>query len=486
MSQAASSFATTSSLVIDPSNPQSGASCSSLGGSWQGEECDLAADAAISQGVTVTVSGGAELNVERGSVLNDSGSLTIQGGEVSVMGGVNISTQGLIQVQGTLTIAAGGTIAVAGLINSTVGTGQIHNMGTIDDLHTGSILVGYVRGTPYLGAYFINDGSLQNQGLVQILSNFTNGVEGTVENAGAFVMASATVNSGDFTAPFDLNQGSFSNLQSGEVIIQGPTFNTTGSFSNSGSFVDKQGVYGIVNNVGQFSNHGLVNNTVFFVNADGVFSNYGTFANVQGACAIQTCGTLSNTGIFVNERGGVVNNSGNLGDSNPSMGSGGVRRFDPTEGTFQNQGTLNNFQVLLNAVGGTLENSGNLSNTGTFRNLWNVTNSGGFYSSGTVVNQGNMTNAAGGTFTNERLVSNYGTIFNSGSWYASCGGVMNGNGTLLGNPVSSSPTCPEIPVPAPQFPATGALPLTLISVIGAAVALARSIRPRSTPRAQGT
>lgn len=127
----------------------------------------------------------------------------------------------------------------------------------------------------------------------------------------------------------------------------------------------------------------------------------------SGTIDIKSSGFLFvGDGTIVNNPDGSIIISGTFGTSAGSFGvqNGGTITNNPG-GVFHNSGFLNNTGTFDNSFGGTLRNTERIDNYGTINNA--------------------------GTVDNMAFINNLGSINNG------CGGIVNNEGTLIGNPINN-------------------------------------------------
>jgi filamentous hemagglutinin len=511
------------SYVIGPQDQDVGATCTSLGGAWSGGlgACTLLGNLTLGQGSSILLEPGATLAVPSGVTFTVSGLVENQGGNltnagtVSVMPGAGINNldsgvcgtvsntgdvtnlgnitnycvfangsggrlanNGTLQDQGTLANERGGSIYNAGSLFGVILNGSILNEGSITNDANGSISIGYQNpASTYLDTFnFTNRGTLNNQGLFVTFGNFTNDAGAAVTNGGNLTIASATLNRGNFSAALMANAGNITNADDGLFRVDGATLNNTGAIDNAGMLEQVRDVYSIINNIGMTTNSGSIIDYSYISN-NGTLVNSGTIVTSVG-CSVASCGTLSNFGSLDNAVGGNVTNDGNFGNAN---------------GTVVNAGNFTNLRTVLNAADSTLKNVGTLDNLALLSNSGSLENSGSLLTSYELLNSATIDNDASGSITNTRAIMNSGTIDNSGSVTNSCGGVIDGPGTVVGDPVLSTSGCSTAgetvttettvtsvnstsssPIPAPEFPAW-AVPSVLLFGLVLVSLLARSM-----------
>lgn len=471
-----------SAYVLGPTAADVGATCASLGGTWDGSMvCTLGGSLSLGEGQSILVDPGAVLALSRGATLADSGSMFLDSGTLINAGSVSITAEGTFNDNGTIDNGPGGSLANSGTLDAYVVAGGITNNGTITNSPGATFAIDSAGPrSPYSGTYFTNSGAFDNGGSFVSYGNLTNTASGVVVNSGQLGLASATANSGKFSAPATVNAGNFTNLAGATLAEEGATFNNTGTLVNLGTFSEQQNLYSVVNNLGMLVNNGTLTTLGFLDNAGGTIENFGTIANSVG-CSVVVCGSLSNGGTFVNGPGGTLDNQGNVGNMNTNL-----RR--PELGSFDNEGSVANSGYFVVSAGGSLSNSGKFENYGTLSNMATFNNTGLVNNTAIFLNSGGMTNGPGGSILNARTLTNTGTIENQGSLADGCEGVIEGGGSITGNAVgvecnstssaaSSTPsttvtTLSSSSTTAPEFPGWALAP-SMLGVIALAAALAR-------------
>ena len=441
------------SYVLSPIDPDAGAICASLGGSWDGSStCTLGSNFDLGPGDSLVIDPAAELAISPGVTLTNNGTVTDYG---------------------AITNSAGGVLANSGTITAFIANGTIVNDGSMSNDPDGSIVIEHPGQTSVqVGSFnFTNSGALYNLGTIVNFGNLTNAAKASITNSGTFSIESATINIGKFSAPVTFNFGNFTNTVGGTINEDGATINNTGFITNAGTIAEQDNVFSRINNAGTMTNSGTLTNYAYLVNVGGTIINSGTMSNVIG-CAVVSCGTIANNGLVINERGGNITNRGNLGNYNTNPRTPGL-------GTLSNNGTLTNFNYFVNTLGGTTINSGAFDNPGTFSNMGTTTNSGSITSAGVILNFGYIANNSSGSITNSRTISNTGNIANLGQITNACGGVIDPTGTISGNQVASATSCTSTTAPAPEFPTAMLVPVLLSALVLASVAFGRGPRRKA-------
>jgi hypothetical protein len=420
-----------SSYVLSPADPAVATVCASLGGAWDGSsKCTLGGDLTLNPGDSLVIDPNAALVIQSGVTLTNGGS---------------------IEDYGTITTNAGGVLTNSGAITAFIALGSMVNEGSLANDPGGSISIEHPGQTSVqVGTFnFTNTGAFDNRGTFVSFGNFTSGAGALITNSGTFSFVSATINIGNFSAPVATNAGAFTNLPGGNLTIDGATFNNTGTLTNPGAITETQHVYSVVENFGTITSNGTISDTSFIGN-NGTITNAGTITTVVG-CAVAACGSLVNNALLINTPEGTIDNQGNFGNN--------------VNATFTNDGTLTNSRVLINNPNGTIVNLGTIVSTGTLTNRASIINNGSITASGIVLNSGYISNNSNATITNSRTITNTGRIDNSGTVTNACGGVIDGAGTITGNPVSASTGCKSTTSPVPEFPAEAVVPVLLSILI---------------------
>jgi hypothetical protein len=438
-----------SSYVLSPADPAVGTVCASLGGTWDGlSKCTLGRDLTLNSSDSLVVDPEAMLEIASGVTVNNNG-------EVDDYGAITTDRGGFVNNSGTITaFIANGTIVNNGVMTNDLG-------GSFSIEHPGQTSV-------YVGTFnFTNGGSFDNLGTFTSFGNFTNGVGASMTNSGSFRFASATINIRNFSAPLATNAGTFTNSAAGTFTVDGSTFNNTGTLTNPGAITETQNVFSVIENFGTFTSNGTIADTSFIRN-NGTFTNAGTITTLVG-CTVAACGSLVNSAVFINTSGGTLDNRGNLGNN--------------VNATFTNNGTLTNSRVMINNPNGTVINYGTINSTGTLSNFGTIANLGSIAISGIVLNSGYVSNNASGSITNSRTITNTGRIANFGALTNACGGVIDGPGTIVGNPVATT-VCTSTTTPVPEFPTEMVAPVLLSVLVLLSLVYKKGPRRHAQPAAE--
>jgi hypothetical protein len=317
LSSAHASRAATS-YVLSPTDPAVGTICASLGGSWDGSRtCTLGGNLNLNSGDSLLVNPGAVLAIPRG---------------------ITLSNNGTIEYYGAITNNAGGFVANSGTITAYIGNGTINNGGSMTNGPSGMIGIEHpASSSAESGSFnFTNSGNLDNRGTFVDLGNFTNRAGASVTNSGSLSFESATINSGNFSAPVIANYGNLTNAAGGTITEGGPTIINRGTITNVGTIAEKLNTFSIIENLGTVTSNGTIGNFGLFEN-NGTITNSGAITNLVG-CSHASCGSLSNFGVIVNTARGSIDNQGNMGN-NPNA-------------TLTNDGILTNSRVFINIQNG--------------------------------------------------------------------------------------------------------------------------------------
>ena len=376
-------------------------------------------------------------NIRTGNITNTTGSLLIQGGDLSSIDQTNHSNLINAPLQ-TITVSGNGTIgnaancplgaitnygvfqAYGGNITADLFTNSKLGHATISgslDLTSGIIRAGSIQNT--FGSILINGGDLSgvtyntatltnaaNQSIT-ISNNGTIGANnrlGVVTNNGTINAGGGNVSFGDFT---NNHAGALLNITSG-IVTTGNINNTLGTIQigNAGSSGDLSGIY---DNISNLINAAGQNITV---------SGYGTVGVSHPLGVITNNGSITaNTNKF---KAKSLNNNQNaifnLTNNNPSGTNAGIalQRID-------NLGTINIYNNNTNANGITDINIAKFNNLG----------GGVFNVNGSLTINGNLTNNTGATtnmLANVDLVNVANNFTNNGNVsMLSSASILHGN-----------------------------------------------------------
>ncbi len=391
-----------------------------------------------------------EATFSNSGTLNDSGTLNNSGtlynsGKINVYGNftnlkvINNNPTGIISITGNLTqFRLSGNLKLGNFTNTSNGIvnnqGVFANQVTHDDAFN-VFLSGIVDNYGYIN----NLGILSNDG-----GSFLNGDTGNVTSSGdfnnvaPFVFTNAKMeNKGDFTIDSGGNmqnsgggcgEDNYAFLTNSGIITvkSGAALNSAdcARFTNSGAIIN----YGVVDaeaiNPISFTNNGVLNNFGSFSSHHpqniGIINNaFGATITIGDDLAIITDGIINNAGLFISNGVGLdakITNSGTM-----TVGNGNVFVVD---NVINNTGTIN-------FNGGDTKGQGTINNNATGI----INNNSNFINSGTITNQGVLNNNAGATIDNT-----------SGVVKNLCGGAVNNNGIILGNPIVDIP-CPDTTAP---------------------------------------
>ncbi|HEY1934005.1 MAG TPA: hypothetical protein VGG99_18495 [Acetobacteraceae bacterium] len=342
----------------------------------------------------MTVNAGAAANSNNVG-LNNSGSLTLNGGS---LGGAGVTNNASISGFGTITgsgpfinnlqvSVSGGNLTLASLPVTSVNYGEI-------DVGSGRLLI-------------LSGSALSNQGTLTLSSSGVSGDASMLTNdAGGLIAGHGTI-----SAAFANNAGG--------TLLLGDTGNTniTSAFNNAGTIHLTNDaanlVGGKVANTGTIYGHGMLGSAID--NTGTISANGGTL-QLNGAVSNLAGGTIeSATGTEVLAAAGLaglLGNDGTIALTGGTFDNGGKALTNV--GAIQGQGTV--------ATGG-LSNNGSLSlANGTSNVLGSVTNNSS-------VQVQNATVTFFGTVTN----TSRGTIAVNGSTVSYLGGLVN-RGTLITDP----------------------------------------------------
>jgi len=411
----------------------------------------LIASTTIGAGYTLTIPSGTTLIIPVGMTLTVNGTLV---------------NNGTLTVNGTL-VNNNNTI-----INNLI----IHNNGAIIN-NVGGNIANNAGATinSNSGSRFTNNGAINNNGIMMKNSGSTFTNNAVITNLGVWARAanSLLANYGTIGPNTVLNQIPISSIASGPDANNNWTLNANYTIQNGYYLqVDRANALTIPSNM-SLLNYGtiILEITLFplpgviapaipggILNNNGSMTNYGTFAQYQGA-TITNDGSIYNTGTMY---GGQTNNNGTFTNS----GTFSINY----SGTFTNYGTitnnnggtitvnsasaLNNYPQSVNGVitsigaisnsGGTIQVNplGMFTNNGIFTNDAGgkiVNNSTYFATVTTITNKAGctITNNAGATFTIRPdgigLINNSGTVANYGNVISFGGIIDNKSGGTITN-----------------------------------------------------
>ena len=268
----------------------------------------------------------------------------------------------------TLTIPAGKTLIISSgqnLINDGTidNNGIIYNRGTIDN-EVGGIINNYNGGTIHNeyggiinnvyggiinndnGGTIYNRGEINNNGTIDNNDRIDNG--GTIDNSGRII------NNDNGGTIIDNYYGTIYNRGGGIIYNGDRIHNYYGAIDNRGTIDNNGGTIDNKNNGGTIDNNG---GTIY---NRGRITNYyvGTITNYNG-------GTINNSGRINNVYGGIINNdNGGTIDNLGTIDNGGVGgTIDNGGGIITNGGTIDNKRVIYNYYGGNIDNYGTTSGT---------------------------------------------------------------------------------------------------------------------------
>ncbi len=285
-----------------------GTLCTASGGNWNVTTCLLPSGTTwnvvtltIPCGTTLTVNGGASVNVGGGGTLS-----------VCSLGEVNIEFHGLLQVGAGGVLSNNGTIVNVGNIVSNGGT--INNrrnsvsMGMISNKAGASLIL---DGPSPAG--MVDNGSLVNYGLVVVSNASLTVLPNAYFDNAAFMKANGSASS-------IVNQGRFANVQ--YLDLQGGSLNITGlKFAN---YFRNTGVIEIGPSAALNLDGGYLTNSgpaAIIINSGSLRDNWGGYflngakvvssgsLNVASGGYLKNTGKVFNTGTFVFSAGGIVLNT---------------------------------------------------------------------------------------------------------------------------------------------------------------------------------
>jgi hypothetical protein len=252
-------------------------------------------------------------------------------------------------------------------------------------------------------------------------------------------------------------------VPSGTTLAIGPS----GTIVNDGTIqVDSGGIvmitsssdfYGI-ENYGLITNAGTMNlaNTAYYAiwSAGGSITNTGTIdITTSGAF-----GTMAIYSIFYNGVTPTITNSGDIYIQNTGSSYGIYIGFSTLTNTASGKIYITNSGELgIYNVAGTVTDNGLISAENTGPSNYGIDNNGPMTVAGTLT-VGSANDA----------------VLNQASITQECGGVINGPGTINGNPYIPATGCTVVPVP--EFPMAGFGPLLLALLVPALLVLSRKIR----------
>ena len=337
------------------------------------------------------------LKNNKGGTLDNAGLLT----NYNLLANYNLLTNndgGSLINDGTLTNESGSTLTNSGSLVNSLGTltngGTLNNNGKI--ISSGAVtnndtLTNYDGGTlaNYDGSTLTNNGSLSNDGMLNIYEG------GTLTNN------DAVSNNGTLTND---RGGSLNNNEGGTLTNNDGSLINGGTLTNDGTLAN----YATLTNNDTLINSGMLNIYVgaTLINHEGAALTNDATSDRFGTLTIASDSTLANFGALVNS-GGLLTNSGTLNNYGEMISSGRV---------MTNNGTLNNYD------GGTLDIAYILKNDDTLTNVGTLS----IYDSGVLTNDGTLTKDAGGILVND------GTIFTLTGVFKNAG-TLNGTGWIVGD-----------------------------------------------------
>ncbi len=316
----------------------------------------------IPSGVTLLVGDSGELMVGAGAALRNYGQITLQAADAYGHPGGAVASSGIIynEAGGTMADNSGaevvvnqggelsnsGTLTVDGLLSN---TGTMINGGTLTDEGTvsnhGSVVnYGAITVTDYATVVNNAGGTLTNSGTITISSGVL------INNSGGVIVEDSGGTIDNVAGTIDNNSGgSISNRAGGVIDDKSAAYmdnNKGGNLTNSGE-IESQGTFttnGNVTNLGSVTSSGTITNSGLIQNngsltTSGVVTSTGTISN---AGALDNSGTLTTSGSLVDESEGALTNSG----------------------TITSSGQITNDGAMIDASGGGINNRGQFTNSG--------------------------------------------------------------------------------------------------------------------------
>ena len=386
-------------VIASDSIDTSGGSFDLAGASFEAGAGTTTPSLTIDAGVTVTISGLVNTNINRSVYVNGtldylSGELNVNGGTVYIDNGglFLLETSAFFFVDGGIEVESGGTFhdtfngtqTVFGLTNDAGGTVEVDS---------GTLELG--RGGSSAGVFDVNSGA----SLEQVGSPYSINAGATFTGGGSLIVGNDLEVNTSFTVPTLVNDGTI-NVNSGTLEVQGGSTNDGSAGTGSAAFNVSQGATLLfdtgtftVQGTTTFSGAGLVqigNNGEFTVNSDISIPDFevDTGAVVDGSNAL-TVGV--NSGLF-NWYGGVLDIFSTIVDAsgtmtvtgsdnktlNGALTSNGTLNFNDRNFVGTGRVTISNGQVNVNADvsitnfeldNGTVSGSNSLTlavNSGTF------------------------------------------------------------------------------------------------------------------------
>ncbi|MEO1261951.1 MAG: HYR domain-containing protein [Bacteroidota bacterium] len=376
--------------------------------------------------------------INRGAVTNN-GTIEAPAGTLLTEGTFDnaqtLTTESLTVASGsTFTNNFGSNLFVAGPSALLQIDGNFNNFGNVEVSGTFNISGNFANNVTVISnvTLTISDTGLLNNTGGTVTNNGTLQNEGQIINGFQFVNTGTVANSNNFTNNnlIDNQSGAVFNSAGSGVIVMGfgSKIQNAGSFTTDGVFDS----FGTVENAGEFSNGGTINNfSGSLLDNNSLFTNSGV---------LNTNNQVFNDDEFIND--GTINvNGGSVWTNNLNF-------------TNNSSGEINVVQDFVNA------STGNLTNNGRFINVVRTKNEGTFTNNAYLENIGIYTNESSGTLLNNELfqqlsgilqnkgsvsnldfllsdecstISNDGTIDNSGDLEVRA--IVFQRGTLSGAPV---------------------------------------------------
>ena len=395
-----------------------------------------------------TISSGIAFN-NSGTVNVQAGTLSLQGGDSgNTTGGFNISSGATLQFMSDFNLAASATISGAGTAEFSAGTVNILSSSVSNLLIDGGLA--NFNGNTTATNISLTNGTLAGSGNVTSTGLFTwNGGTlcgtGITNTNGGLLINNAQV----FLDTRTLNNAAGSTATFGDFTLfyfqNGSVFNNNGTFlaqaDNGYGFYDDGGG-GTFNNTGTFTRN--TGTSVFAIGSGIAFNNSGT-VNVQtGTLSLQGGDSGNTTGGFNISSGATLQfmSDFNLAASATISGAGTAEFSAGTVNILSS--SVSNLLIdggLANFNGNTTATNISLTN-GTLAGSGNVTSTGLFTWSGGTLSGTGVTNANGGllinnaeVFLDTRTLNNAaGSTATFGDFtlfYFQNGSVFNNNGTFL-------------------------------------------------------
>ncbi len=401
----------------------------------------------ISGDVNIILADGSFLNAMQGIEVNDGNSLTIWGqsanykenGRIVAQGpadnagiGSNSGNSGTITINGGNIVSKGGNASGAGIGGGNHGNGIVNINGGYITTYGGNLSSGIGGGNGGNGIVTITDGIVEAQGGTWSGSGIGGGCDGsgTINISGGDITARGF----DAAAGIGGGQGHIGNvtITGGKISASGGRGYDIGDGSPGNDPMTEHGTFSTGENgnaiihgdVSDESNKenwkGIVDDTVygdFTLDSDLTIDGNQTLTIPQGSSlTVSKNATLTNNGQIDNQ--GTVNNNGNI--VNNSIISNENEFNNNSDGTIQNNFEFTNDGKLTNdgttTNRGKFENTenGNIQNNNDFTNQGKITNDGDLTNNGTTTNRGEFKNTEKGSIQNNKDFTNPGDINNDG------------------------------------------------------------------------